>query len=309
MSDAHALAAELVAVIVAVTDGAPRVLTLPSGPRLPSGPFARRDRSLQAGLRLWVERQTGERPGYVEQLYTFADPDRLRPSAGDDGGLGRVISVSYLGLAREAKARSPTGAAWRDWYSFFPWEDRRHGDPTCLPGIQAGLAEWAAGRPAHERRVAFAFAPGEQWNEDLVLTRYELLFEAGLVEEATRHAAPNLSAPNRPGFGIAMTGDHRRILATAVARLRAKIKYRALVFELMPPAFTLLDLQRTIEALAGRRLHKNNFRRMIAAQDLVEEVGELSTESRGRPAKLFRFRGDVVEERALTTTRLPLARS
>ena len=106
-----------------------------------------------------------------------------------------------------------------------------------------------------------------------------------------------------------MAEDHRRILATAVARLRAKIKYRALVFELMPEAFTLLDLQRTIEALSGRHLHKQNFRRMIAQQDLVEDTGELSAEARGRPAKLFRFRGAVVEERALIATRLPLARS
>ena len=292
MSDAHALAAELVAVIVAVTDGIPRVLTIGDPPRLPSGPFARRDRTLQSGLRAWVERQTGERPGYVEQLYTFADPDRLRPSAGDDGGLGRVISVSYLGLARE-NPTPPVGALWRDWYHFFPWEDHRHGEPPLLADIRRQLAAWADGSPAPSRRAAFAFARGEAWNEEFALTRYELLHEAGLATQV----------------GAAMAADHRRILATAIARLRAKIKYRALVFELMPPSFTLLDLQRTIEALAGRRLHKGNFRRLIAAQDLVEETGTMSVEARGRPAKLFRFRGEVVEERALATTRLPLARS
>ncbi len=303
MSD-HALSAELVAVIVAVTEGVPRVLMLRHAPRLPSGPFARDDRSLQSGLRAWVERQTGKRPGYVEQLYTFADRDRVRPSAGDDGGLGRVISVSYLGLAREDRVSPPPNAVWRDWYSFFPWEDRRHGD--ALAPIRAALDTWALDRGSDAgRRVAFAFAAGDAWNEDLALARYELLFEAALVEEATRRSRGAGSA----AFGIAMADDHRRILATAIARLRAKIKYRALVFELMPPSFTLLDLQRTIEALSGRRLHKQNFRRMIAQQDLVEETGAFSAEARGRPAKLFRFRGAVVEERALAATRLPVARN
>ncbi len=303
MTDPHALSAELVAVIVAVTDGVPRVLTLRQAPRLPSGPFARDDRSLQSGLRTWVERQTGQRPGYVEQLYTFADRDRVRPSGGDDGGLGRVISVSYLGLAREDPSAPPPNGVWRDWYSFFPWEDRR-GAGDVVDRVRPALGRWSLDRgDGTSRRVAFAFAA--DWNEDLILARYELLFEAGLVGEATRRGRE----PGTSSFGTAMAEDHRRILATAVARLRAKIKYRALVFELMPAAFTLLDLQRTIEALSGRRLHKQNFRRMIAQQDVVEETGQLAVEQRGRPAKLFRFRGAVVEERALTATRLPVARS
>ena len=80
-----------------------------------------------------------------------------------------------------------------------------------------------------------------------------------------------------------MTHDHRRILATGIARLRAKIKYRPVVFELMPPRFTLLQLQRTVEALAGRRLHKQNFRRLIEQQDLVEETGERRHRDRRPP--------------------------
>ena len=85
-----ALSAETVAVVVAVTAGTPRVLTLRQAARLPSGPFTGA-RSLQAGVREWIARQTGHVPGYLEQLYTFADSDRLRPSAGDDAGLGRGI--------------------------------------------------------------------------------------------------------------------------------------------------------------------------------------------------------------------------
>ena len=119
---------------------------------------------------------------------------------------------------------------------------------------------------------------------------------------------PEAPRASEPVEGEPMTHDHRRILATGIARLRAKIKYRPVVFELMPPRFTLLQLQQAVEALAGRRLHKQNFRRLIEQQDLVEETGDMATETRGRPAKLFRFRRDVVAERAVAGSKLPLAR-
>ena len=101
-----------------------------------------------------------------------------------------------------------------------------------------------------------------------------------------------------------MAADHRRILATAIGRLRGKIKYRPVVFELMPPAFTFLQLQRTVEALAGVRLHKQNFRRLVEQQGLVEETGEISAETGGRPARLVRFRREVLLERPAPGLRL-----
>ena len=101
-----------------------------------------------------------------------------------------------------------------------------------------------------------------------------------------------------------MAVDHRRILATAIGRLRGKIKYRPVVFELMPPAFTLLQLQRTVEALAGVRLHKQNFRRLVEQQGLVEETGEISARTGGRPARLVRFRREVLLERPAPGLRL-----
>ena len=108
-----------------------------------------------------------------------------------------------------------------------------------------------------------------------------------------------ISARPRAGAGRADERiDHRRILATAIGRLRGKIKYRPVVFELMPPSFTLLQFQRAVEALAGVRLHKQNFRRLIEQQGLVEETGEVSTETGGRPAKLFRFRREVLAARS-----------
>ena len=293
------LSAELIAVIVAVTAGDPRVLTIGHGTGLPSGSFESGQRSLQAGLRTWVERQNHQPLGYVEQLYTFADSDRAESA-------GRVISISYLALAREARVTGEQ-AGWQSWYRYFPWEDHRAGPPACLAdAILPALTNWATTAPQRQRAAITFGLDGRPWNEDLSLQRYELLYEAGLVPEFTRRTQ-HAATPNLPGDSMIL--DHRRILATGIARLRAKIKYRPVFFELMPETFTLLQLQRTVEALAGRRLHKQNFRRLIDSQDLVEETGALAQDTGGRPAKLFRFRRDVQTERAIAATRLPLARS
>jgi hypothetical protein len=302
------LSVDLVAVLTAVTNSQPRVMTIRDGAALPSGPFELDDRSLQSGLRAWVERQTGHPLGYVEQLYTFADRDRATA-----GTASRVISISYLGLTREIRATAGD-AGWRNWYDYFPWEDRRAQPPASLEkAILPRLRAWtkAAGDAAMRRkraeRLAIAFGlDGFQWNEELILQRYELIYEAGIVEEAVRGGAgkkPTL-IPGRP-----MIFDHRRILATGIARLRAKIKYRPVVFELMPPTFTLLQLQRAVEALAGRLVHKPNFRRLIEQQELVEDTGATASDTPGRPAKLYRFRRAVLAERAVAGTKLPLTRS
>lgn len=295
--EAAAIAAELIAVVVAVTDGQPRVLTIDDGRALPSGPYVTGHRSLQAGVRSWVEQQTHHPLGYVEQLYTFADPDRA------EGEPRRIVSICYLGLTREAGV--PAGVAWQDWYRYFPWEDRR-GPALAEERLVPPLLTWAESgddwvtRRERLRRVAITFGlERERWNEELVLQRYELLWEARLVAEAGGPA----DLPGEP-----MLHDHRRILATGIARLRAKIKYRPVVFELMPPTFTLLALQRAVEALAGHLLHKQNFRRLIDQQDLVEETGGMSAGTGGRPAKLFRFRREVLAERAAVGSKLPLAR-
>src|SRR5260370_39927705 len=76
----------------------------------------------------------------------------------------------------------------------------------------------------------------------------------------------------------------------------------------MRESFTLLALQRAVEALAGQRLHKQNFRRLIDQQGLVEDTGQMATQTGGRPAKLVRFRREVLLERAVAATKLPLSR-
>ena len=302
------ITADLVAVLVAVTEGEPKIMTIANASALPSGPFEFSHRSLQTGLRAWVEAQTGHPLGYVEQLYTFADRGRS-----GDAKAPHSISISYLGLTREDQVGQGFEAHWSGWYDYFPWEDHRAGTPALLAKVLTPrLKAWAKAAPTAAlqrqrwQRVAITFGlDGRAWNEEMVLQRYELLYEAGLIPEAVRDGADATAViPGRP-----MSGDHRRILATGIARLRAKIKYRPVVFELMPAEFTLLQLQRSVEALAGRLVHKQNFRRLIEQQQLVEETGAIAAETVGRPAKLFRFRHGVLAERAVAGTKLPLSRT
>ena len=89
--------------------------------------------------------------------------------------------------------------------------------------------------------------------------------------------------------------DHNSILKYAMQRLRYKLEYTAAGFQLLPPTFTLTEIQKAYEMVLGEPLDKRNFRRRILEGDIIEETGEM-TVSRGRPAKLYRFREDAVAE-------------
>ena len=310
MSVKEAVSIGLSAAIVSVEGERPSVLVVShegADDALPFGPFdPGHHRTLESGLRKWVGEQTRFDLGYTEQLYTFGDKGRHLSSSGD--GSARVVSVGYLALTRQGKEAPET--QWRGWYHYFPWEDWRDRKPAMidsaiLPALKKFIKESPNAEAAELRRERVNMCFGEGWDEERVLERYELLYEAGLVEEFYRDAGK----PVKQALGTAMQFDHRRILATAIARLRGKLKYRALVFEVMAPTFTLLELQRAVEALAGLRLHKQNFRRLVAEQGLVEGTGKFNAPARGRPAELFRFRREVLRERQAPGVRLGVRRS
>jgi hypothetical protein len=94
----------------------------------------------------------------------------------------------------------------------------------------------------------------------------------------------------------------------AIGRLRAEIKDRPVVFELMHANFTLFELQKTVEAILGPNLHKQNFRRLVESGGLVEATGEVRARTGGRPAKLFRFRREVLLERPAPGVRVHASR-
>ena len=299
----------LTAAIVAIEDHEPLIVTARGDDGLaglPFGPFdALRHRTFEIGLRAWVEEQTGLRLGYVEQLYTFGDRGR-HAKAGDTDA--HMVSIGYLALTRAAdNGAGAPGATFEPWYKFFPWEDWREEPPAIIArDIIPPLEQWAEEDPPEttralprKDRVRFCFGlEGAPWDEERVLDRYELLYEAGLIEEALRDGRPAaLARKALPKLGISMRFDHRRILATAIARLRAKLKYRPVIFELLPAEFTLTELQYTVEAISGRHLHKQNFRRLVESEALVEPTGVMSTQTGGRPAALYRFRREVLQER------------
>jgi hypothetical protein len=322
----------LSAVVVSVPEATAGVMTVGEGtPFLPYGEFdPSRHRTLELALRSEVDLLTGLPLGYVEQLYTFGN--RHRATAEDERT--RMITIGYLALIGPSVAPAAPHSQWADWYSFLPWEDHRKGRPALIDDLLLPqLDRWArqeTDTEAYElrlERIRVNFGHGRfPWDPEKVLPRFELLYEAGLVAESHRDWASR-PEPERCELpisqkemndrllnsavsqtGVAMGNDHRRILASSLGRLRGKIGYRPVIFELMPPEFTLLRIQKVVEALSGVLLHKQNFRRLVIQGGLVKETGHRDTSNPGRPAALFRFRRSVLQERPAPGVGLPQVR-
>ena len=169
---------------------------------LPGG-FILHGESLEDAALRELGEETGVRNVYLEQLYSFGDPDR--------DPRGRVISVAYYALV--AADRAPLSA-----------------------GSDASDARW--------------------W--------------------------PVAEHP-------ALAFDHGRILEYALERLRNKLEYTTVGFQLLPPKFTLTQLQLVYEAILGRALDKRNFRRKMELLGILKPLQEWAREGRSRPAQLFTF--------------------
>ena len=173
------------------------------------GGFVEIDEPLEAAARRELQEETGLTDVYLEQLYTFGDPQRDPRT--------RVITVSYFALVRAEQQRlhAATDASAVNWFPAY--------DPPAL-----------------------AF-------------------------------------------------DHRQILDYAITRLRYKLEYTALAFELLPAEFTLTELQETYEHILNERLDKRNFRRKVLEADILEATSRQRV-GEHRPARLYRFREGAVAE-------------
>ena len=119
---------------------------------------------------------------------------------------------------------------------------------------------------------------------------------------------PHDAVQHRPGSDSAETAwfsmfnlpklafDHAEILDYALTRLRYKLEYTTVGFQLLPDVFTLTELQMAYETILGEKLDKRNFRRKILSAEILEETGQKKKDGEGRPAKLYRYREDAVAE-------------
>ena len=167
---------------------------------LPGG-FVLDRETLEDAARRELEEETGLRDVYLEQLYTFGDPDR--------DPRGRTVAVAYYALTPPAPLRASTDAANAAWF------------PAASPP-----------------KLAF---------------------------------------------------DHAKILKIGLERLRSKLGYTTVGFELLPKQFTLPELQDLYEAILERPLDKRNFRKKILSLGLLKSGGQKRGVGAHRPARLYSF--------------------
>ena len=100
----------------------------------------------------------------------------------------------------------------------------------------------------------------------------------------------DVSALSAQGEPLELAFDHAEILGMVVQRLRGKLDYAPLGFELLPPRFTLRQLQTIHETILDKQLNKDSFRRRMLASGLILPTGQLEANVGHRPAELYRFR-------------------
>ena len=114
-----------------------------------------------------------------------------------------------------------------------------------------------------------------------------------LVNLAGHDVHASTDARNAAWFSMndlpALAFDHSTILAAAHERLRGKVRYQPIGFELLPEKFTLRQLQHLYEVILDRELDKRNFRKKVLAMDIVKETKEIEKDVAHRAAKLYRF--------------------
>jgi 8-oxo-dGTP diphosphatase len=167
------------------------------------GGFVEPDESLEEGARRELEEETGVRDVYLEQVYTFGDPQR--------DPRGRVITVVY--------------------YALIPPDSVKP-----IAGDDAAVAQWFP---------AYALPP--------------------------------------------LAFDHEKILSYVWQRLKGKLEYTQIGFQLLPSEFTLSELQVVYEAILNKRLDKRNFRRKVLSTGILEQTLETRKVGQHRPAALYRF--------------------
>jgi 8-oxo-dGTP diphosphatase len=186
----------------------------------------------------------------------------------------------------------------------------------ALPGVFVGLAEGldaAADRALAEKanlggvfiEQLYTFGdPARDPRTRVISVAYYALVEPAALERSAASPDARLARLSVPWDGesggpvdalgdeaapLPLAFDHADILGTAVKRIRGKLDYAPIGFELLPPRFSLRDLRLVHEAILGRPLNKDSFRRRVLDRGLVVPTGERDTAVGHRPPELYRF--------------------
>jgi len=167
-------------------------------------------------------------------------------------------------------------------------------DESLEVAARRELAEETGVRDVYLEQLYTFGDPGRDPRGRVITVAYLALVPSPLTVEAGSDASDArwwsvYQLPLRLAF------DHDKILSYALQRLRYKLEYTAAGFQLLPPTFTLTEIQQGYEIVLGEPLDKRNFRRRILEAGILEEAGQAS-QGRGRPARLYRFRDDGVAE-------------
>lgn len=150
------------------------------------------------------------------------------------------------------------------------------------------LEEEAGIRPSHLEQLYTFGEPGRDPRGRVVTVAYFALVK---LSDHRVHAATD--AREAAWFSVwdtpKLAFDHADILGTALQRLKGKVRYQPIGFELLPPKFTLTQLQRLYEIILERDLDKRNFRKKILSMELLEELDEVEQDVSHRAARLYRF--------------------
>lgn len=143
-------------------------------------------------------------------------------------------------------------------------------------------------RDPRTRIISVAYYALVAWERVAAIERREDIAVAAVVVPWTGEQGGPVEV-HVEGKPASLAFDHADIVGMAVKRIRGKLNYAPIGYQLLPDEFTLLDLQRVHEAIAGHPLNKDSFRRRMLASDEIEATGERQEGVGHRPAALYRF--------------------
>jgi 8-oxo-dGTP diphosphatase len=226
---------------------------------LPGG-FVSVDESLDSAALRELKEEVNIDNIYMEQLYTWGDVDRDPRS--------RVISCSYMSLVDCASLNIMAGDDADDAKWFIVKSSVIKQEKTMLP----------------DGYISHDWVKLELCDDDRDISVSSVIKITGKAKGKTLYVDRQVVESD----GIAF--DHGKIIQYGIERLRNKIEYTDIVFNLMPPRFSLTELQQVYEVILDKKLLKANFRRKISG--MVIETNELTKDVGHRPSKLYRFNPD-----------------